>query len=118
MTLQDYIASWSGFNWRNANCAHFAAQWAGVDLSDLVMPAGAEGVRETLRSAGVSSIREAVSARLGPSISPSMAQIGDIVLAGHTLGICNGRLFAAPKDGEGIVFVPMTTAEAAWRVGS
>lgn len=116
MKLQTYIASWNGFDWESSNCAHFAAQWAGVDLSNVVMPSGKEGVRAALRSIDASSIMDAVSSRLGEPIHPSLAKAGDIVLAGHTLGICNGRLFAAPKDGNGVVFVPMEQAEAAWRV--
>ena len=116
MKLSQYLEQWDSFDWRTANCAHFAAQWAGVDLSDLPMPAGKDQVRAILRADKTTSIKDSVTKRLGDPICPTLARVGDIVISGHTLGICNGRVFAAPADGRGIVFVPMAQAEAAWRV--
>lgn len=116
MNLHEYLDCWTEFDWRKANCAHFAGQWAGVDLSDIAMPSGPHDLRATLRALNAATISDAVSQRLGPPLAPSEAQVGDIVLSRQTLGICNGRLFAAPKDGQGIVFVPMNQAEAAWRI--
>ncbi len=119
LELQRYLDSWRGFNWQSSNCAHFVAGWAGVDVSGLEMPHGILGMRHTFRALGVSSFKQAAFKYLGPFVSPSFAQIGDIVLSRAMLGICNGRLFAVPAaDANGVVFLPMTQAEAAWHVDS
>jgi hypothetical protein len=116
--LQEYLGSWGRFDWQHANCAHFASGWVGVDLTDVPMPTALLGVRKTLRALKASSFEQAVTMRLGQPMPATMAQLGDIVMSGPMLGICNGRLFAVPReDGEGVVFIPMTQAEVAWRVG-
>jgi hypothetical protein len=116
-TLEEYILAWPGFDWSEANCAHFAAGWAAPQaLQGVTMPACARGVRQTLRAMGARSLRQAVSARLGAEIQPAMARRGDVVLSGRTLGLCVGRLAALPlRDGAGVGFVPMDRVDAAWR---
>lgn len=115
-TLATYIAEWDRFDWETDNCAHFALRWGCPKALDGVpMPGSRSGVRGTLRSLGARSLREAVGRRVGEEINPKLAKIGDIVLSGNTLGICAGRVFAAPFERAGIVFQPMAEVDAAWR---
>lgn len=115
-TLEQYLAQWPGFAWQQANCLHFAGAWAAPHaLQGVQMPGSAREVRRCLRLAGVRSLREAVSSRLGPEIPPALAQRGDVVLFGRTVGLCVGRLAALPLRDGGVAFAPMAEATAAWR---
>ncbi|MEY2688894.1 MAG: hypothetical protein RL375_3092, partial [Pseudomonadota bacterium] len=62
----------------------------------------------------------AVTARMGPPIVGTMAQIGDVALVRHghgllSMGICIGPYIAAPGEA-GLLMVSIARAEAAWRV--
>lgn len=114
--LHEYIAAWHSFSWLHANCAHFALGFAAPRaLAGVPMPAGPQGMRATLRALGAASLRQAVTARVGPEIPPMLAQAGDPVLHGRTLGLCVGRLAALPVEGGAMLFVPMHDVDAAWR---
>lgn len=114
--LHDYLAAWQRFDWRSANCAHFALGFAAPQaLAGVPMPAGALGMRATLRALGAPTLRQAVTARVGPEIKPAMAQTGDAVLIGRTLGLCVGRHAALPLEGGAVMFLDMTLMDAAWR---
>lgn len=114
--LHEYLSAWQGFSWRHANCAHFALGYAAPQaLAGVRMPDGPRGLRATLRALGAASLRQAVTARVGPEIAPALAQAGDPVLHGRTLGLCVGRHAALPMDDGAVMFVPMLQVEAAWR---
>lgn len=116
MQLETYLAQWPGFDWQARNCAHFAAGFAAPQaLQGVPMPADARGVRRTLRALGARTLREAAGARLGAELPPALAQRGDVVLIGRTLGLCIGRQAAVPLREGGVAFLPMTAAAAAWR---
>lgn len=114
--LAHYLAAWRGFDWRTANCAHFAAGFAApAALQGVPMPAGAGSLRATLRALGARSLRQAVTMRLGAEISPLLARAGDVVLWRRTLGLCIGRQAALPTCCGAVVFLPMRDCAAAWR---
>lgn len=122
------------FAYFEQDCAHIAADWVlaktGSDpLADLRAPGGAFEARNLLsalrlvRAAG--GFAAMASERLGPAISPLMAQRGDVVLIesgrqigrvrGFTFGVCTGPHIAVP-DNDGLVFRPITAGVAAWRI--
>lgn len=114
--LHEYLSAWHCFSWPHANCAHFALGFAAPRaLAGVPMPESAEGMRATLRALGAPSLRQAVTARVGPEIPPMLAQAGDPVLHGRTLGLCVGRQAALPMEGGALLFVPMDQVDAAWR---
>lgn len=114
--LHDHLAAWRSFDWRRANCAHFALGFAAPQaLAGVPMPGCAQDMRATLRALGATSLRQAVTARVGPEIRPALAQAGDPVLHGRTLGLCVGRQAALPMEGGALLFVPMAQVDAAWR---
>lgn len=114
--LEQHLAEWPGFDWSQSNCLHFAGTWAAPEaLEGVQMPSSAGEVRRCLRQAGVRNLRHAVTSRLGPEIPPALAQRGDVVLFGRTVGLCVGRLAALPLREGGVAFAPMTDATAAWR---
>jgi hypothetical protein len=114
--LHDYLAAWRGFDWRSANCAHFALGFAAPQaLAGVPMPAGALSMRATLRALGAPTLRQAVTARVGPEIRPAQAQAGDVVLCGRTLGLCVGRHAALPHEDGAVMFMAMGLMDAAWR---
>lgn len=68
------------------------------------------------------TLREAVTARVGPEVHVAFAQRGDVVLRvigdQEALGICVGQNSAfIADDGEGLVFEPTLEQAAAFRVG-
>lgn len=115
MTLADYLKGWAGWSWNASNCAHFALGWAAPSSLDGVsMPYNAADMRRALREAKARTLAEFVTERLGEPIKVSMAQVGDVVMYGRTLGLCNGRHFVAPSS-SGLLHLPMTLASLAWR---
>ena len=114
--LHDYLAAWRHFDWRQANCAHFALGFAAPQaLAGVPMPGGATDMRATLRALGAPTLRQAVTARVGPEIKPALAQAGDVVMHGRTLGLCVGRHAALPHEDGAVMFVDMALVDAAWR---
>ncbi|MBB1601586.1 DUF6950 family protein [Variovorax sp. UMC13] len=116
------------------DCAHIAADWVfaktGADpLADLRSPGGPFEARNLLaalrlvRAAG--GYQAMATQRLGADLPPLLAQRGDVMLVmsgrpvgrvrGFTFGVCTGSHIAAP-DNDGLVFLPITSGVAAWRV--
>lgn len=118
--LAAYIQAAPPFNWLTHNCVHFAGGWCApgalADLAHAVMPAHPLQVPVALRLLGARSLKQAVTARVGPLLlNPQLAQAGDLVLRERTLGICIGRCFVAQLAEGGVVMLPMAEAHAAWR---
>lgn len=124
--LSAYLASASGgaFDWRSANCAHFAAGWVrwatGRDVRGSLPERG--NMREwarLARDAGGMQVLVTDRLRCQP-IAPAFARLGDIVLLPGaltgTLAVCNGRTAVCPADPRGTVFLPMSSAIYAWRL--
>lgn len=115
------------FEWRAANCCHFAAGWvelvegrhpmAGLDATD-----DAEAAMRLVRRLG--GLEAAWTRQLArPAISVALARLGDVVLlplgnGRFSAGVCNGRLAAFVDEHGAVVFRPTLEAVAAWRVGA
>lgn len=129
MILEDYISAWAArsFDWNSrATCVHFAAGWVRMfesrdPLRSVPEFKGKLAAGRTLLQYG--SLKDAATQCLGraPLLTPSLAQVGDVVLlpgqSYGTLGLCNGRNAAVLLEEGGVGFVEMDKAEAAWRVG-
>lgn len=117
------------FDWRTANCAHFAAGFVarveGRDvLAALRMPTTLGEARRRLRRGG--GLQRLVTHALNREpIAAPFAQVGDVVLLrlsetdaeAMALGLCCGEYAAAATEDGGVTHHPMTNAVAAWRVG-
>lgn len=115
------------FDWRGANCCHFAAAWVAVAEGANPMgplPAtntGAAALRLVRKLGGMQAAWTAQLAR-DPLASPLLAQVGDVVLApaegdtGWMVGICAGANFAVRDSAGNTLFAPLSTAVAAWRI--
>lgn len=112
------------FAWGTHDCCIFAADWVllarGVDyLAGLRIYADARHAALMLRDEG--GLLQATITKMGEPIPALMAQAGDIALVRHgedhrrSLAVCVGHAFVAPGN-DGLVTVPLTDAEAAWRV--
>lgn len=128
--LDAYLQRHAGqpFCWRTHNCAHFAAGWVrevrGVDLLHSWGPLMYQ-TRVALRRLRAEGGHQVVADRaLGPHLPGVYAARGDVVLlhtkrlrrfTGSAWGICTGNRIAALGP-SGVLAVPMSYAEAAWRV--
>lgn len=124
MTLTAFLAAYEPlpFDWRVANCCHFAAAWVkaktGVDPMEGLRrtPTRFSALRLIARCGG--SLEAAWTLRLGrPAIPATFAQEGDVVLLQGRAGVavCAGRVAVAVEVGGAFVFVPMREADRAWR---
>ena len=125
------------FSWERHNCCHFAAGWVREATGRDTMQGF--GVTPNLRAARrelerfVGSLQAAVSAALGQApIEPAMARTGDVLLftaaalpreaasasngTGFTLGLCSGRHAVLQLDDGALLFAPVLSARAAWRL--
>lgn len=115
------------FDWRAANCCHFAAAW--VAFAEGVNPMGPLPATSTGAAAlrlvrKLGGMQEAWTAQLArdPLATPLLAQVGDVVLApaegetGWMIGICHGAGFAVRDVQGNTLFAPLTHAVAAWRI--
>lgn len=112
------------FEWGKNDCCLFAA--------DAVLAITGEDVAADMRGSYDSALGAArqleamggvgviATARLGPSVSPRLARIGDVVLlsidGAESLGLCNGTSVLGPSEA-GTRAYGMDVAVAAWRVG-
>ena len=117
------------FDWAGWNCCSFGASWVehaeGMNpMSGLAGTPDAMAAARLVRSLG--GMEAAWSKQLGrDTILPTMAQIGDVVMApvddggegaGCVIGICNGHVFfAVAVDGSRTAH-PMSLAACAWRI--
>ncbi len=116
MSLAEYLQAWRGFDWRAANCAHFAMGWAKPQaLAGVAMPGDVIELRHVLRGRGFSALRQWVSSELGAPIAATFAQPGDVVMVRRTLGLADGRWLWVPMAEGALVAVPQTWAHCAWR---
>lgn len=121
--LDAYLAEHRGraFDWAGHNCVSFAAGWVERATGTALELPAAQDVRSALRL-----VREAgglaagAAGRLGEPVGGMFARVGDVVLVRlsprrRAFGVCIGATVAAPGMKE-LLMVPITQAEAAWRV--
>src|SRR5690349_5769964 len=112
------------FKWGKHDCLLFAAGAVKALTGECVGDEW-EGRYSTKREAaalirelGFKSYRQAVTAKLGKSFHPALAQRGDIVMRGRSvLGVCLGKYsyFVGRERGhEGLVAWPTLDCTAAW----
>lgn len=111
------------FCWGGNDCCGFAADWVRIVRGDDPL-AGFRGLDTALAAARALSaaggLLAAVTERLGAALPGTFAQVGDVVMVRHgddqvAMGVCLGGHVAAPGP-LGLLMVPLTHAEAAWRV--
>lgn len=129
-----HLRAGRAFTWWDADCTTLAAEWVVQRTgTDPLAPLRADGgmlaarrllpaLREVRAQGGFAAV---ASELLGPALPGLMAQRGDVVLVrsgqragrvrGLAFGVCTGANIAAP-GADGIAFLPVTYAEAAWRV--
>lgn len=130
--LQQYLQAWGAqpFSWAAANCCHLAAGWvqAATGRNPMQGLAPTPDLRAALRllqSLG-GSVASAWTQQMGcAAISPTMAQLGDVVLmplpnpqgqgTGSAVGICNGRtaVYTTTPGGQ-LLYQDMQLATHAW----
>jgi hypothetical protein len=114
------------FDWCAHTCASFAAGWVLVATgADLDVPQPADALQAARLVDAMGGLFAEVTRQLGDALPGLFAQSGDVVLvrleAGEgqpvrkALGVCLGACAAAP-GASGLLVVPITHAEAAWRV--
>jgi hypothetical protein len=114
------------FNWKENNCAFFAADWINICCGfDPVKDFRELSARELLdfsREQPLATIIAAKCAEIGWSEQPvAFAQRGDLMENVEraegcpALGVCNGALsgFAGPT---GVLWIPTLECQRAWRV--
>jgi len=111
------------FAWGSHDCCTFAADWVQIVRGNDPM-ADLRGIRTAREAAQAlqeeAGILAAVTRRMGEPLPGTFAQVGDVALVVHgndqrSMGVCVGPWLAAPGP-LGLLMVPITAAEAAWRV--
>jgi hypothetical protein len=111
------------FAWGSNDCCLFAADcveaMTGEDpAKDLRGYSTALQAARIVRAHG--GMASFASSRLGPQVSPLMANVGDVVLVDmngrDALGVCNGTSVIGPGP-LGMVSFGFGVAKAAWRIG-
>lgn len=110
------------FSWGRHDCAlwtagvvaaitgvDYAADWRGKYASEF-------GAIKRLTASGYEGVEALATACLGDSISPLLAQRGDVAMFDNALGICIGSACAFITREEGLTFVPLGRCVKAWRV--
>lgn len=115
------------FCWGQHDCVHWAITVAEELTERAWAPAlpeysDAAGALAVVHRLGFDGLLEAVTHYLGEPVRPSFAQRGDLTLVGTNetawplaLAVCLGHRAAVPGE-QGLRFVPMSSAVAAWRV--
>lgn len=120
--LDSYIAASvaTPFDWTTHNCTTFAAGWVheatGRTLDVPITKTAAAATRTVAKLGGLLADARR---QLGEELQGTFAQCGDVVLLTlantKAFGVCLGPVCAA-QGIDGLVMVPITQAEAAWRV--
>lgn len=109
------------FDWQDHNCTTFAAGWVTEATGQVLDVPTTQTAKAALRAiAGVDGLLADAKRQLGDGVPALFAQTGDVVLLAledgrKAFGVCLGGSCAAPGPA-GLMFVPITQAEAAWRV--
>jgi hypothetical protein len=113
------------FDWQNNNCTTFASDWITEATGRVMEVPATETARKALRElASLSGLKAEACRQMGEPLMGTFAQCGDVVLlrmprsrnrTSYAMGICLGPVCAAPGH-ESLLMVPITEAEAAWRV--
>ena len=115
------------FAWGSHDCVHFAVDTAAAITGRAFGPLlpdydDARSALRALRASGHEDLQGAVTAHLGEPIPPNFAQRGDLVLVPSgidawpaALAVCVGTHAVSPGE-DGLIFMPMHRALAAWRV--
>lgn len=107
------------FAWGRNDCCVFAAE-AIKAITGQDHAAEFRGIYRTVKTADrlmneMGGLEAIASRFLGDPVSPKMAAVGDIVMTGNTLGVCNGSTIIGPGK-DGIAVIPMAEALKAWKV--
>lgn len=125
--LDGYIAAnaLQPFAWHGQNCSTFAADWVRIATGRPVQVPATATAREALRTVrGLGGLRQDACRQLGEPVPGPFACVGDVALVAvprsrgrvvRAFGICLGAVVAAPGP-RGLLMLPITEAEAAWRV--
>lgn len=113
------------FDWQSQNCMTFAATWAQIANGRQASLPAAKTAREALRVVkGLGGLYADACENLGLPLPGAFARCGDVVLlkvprsrgrVSLAFGVCLGAVCAAPSA-TGLMMLPITEAEAAWRV--
>jgi len=125
IALQSQITQFNEkqFAWGSHDCFTFAADCVkaitGVDKMSKHRGGYKTELGANKKLKRMGGVEKAITSELGEPISHKLAQRGDVVYfvspMGDTAGICMGRVIAAPAA-NGVLYIPMTAAKAAWRV--
>lgn len=111
------------FDWQAQNCSTFAAGWVTECTGRVIeVPATASAIEACRAMESIGGLFADACRQLGDPIPGLMAQCGDVVLltlpgddTRKAFGVCLGALVAA-QGPDGLLMLPITEAEAAWRV--
>lgn len=113
------------FDWRAQNCSTFATDWVRLATGRVLEVPATATAREALRVVrGIGGLHADACRQLGEPVLGTMARCGDFVLLGlprsrgrvvRAFGVCLGPV-AAAQGPAGLLMVPITEAEAAWRI--
>lgn len=111
------------FEWGVQDCCTFAADWVrlATGLDPMLDLRGLNSALEAHRKLDeLGGMLAAVDSRMGEHVSGLMAQAGDVVMvtldnANAAMAVCLGPWLCAPGEA-GLVMLPITRAEVAWRV--
>lgn len=125
--LDAYIAKHERqpFNWHKQNCSTFAAGWVTEATGRVIEVPLTQSAIEACRAVqSLGGLFADACRQLGEPIAGTMARCGDVVLLSlpgddnephKAFGVCLGAVVAA-QGREGLLMLPVTGAEAAWRV--
>ena len=112
------------FDWQGQNCSTFAAGWVTECTGRVIeVPVTKTALSACKAMKSIGGLFADACRQLGDSIPGLMAQAGDVVLVTvpyeneqrKAFGVCLGAMIAA-QGIAGLVMLPITEAEAAWRV--
>lgn len=125
--LDDHITAHqsTAFDWQTNNCTTFAAAWVTIATGLMTDAPTTRSARPALRAVrDMGGLRVNATRHLGDPLPGAFAQCGDVVLlktprsrgrVAYAFGVCLGAVCAAPSA-TGLMMLPITEAEAAWRV--